>query len=558
MKYITDFFTGKEGSPIRDLGILATIFGIAFFQFLGHMPLIETDEARYMEIPREMIERGDFITPTLNYVKYFEKPPLHYWVNALSIKLFGETEFAARFFGALWGVLGILLVYYLGRKLFGRREAILSALILGTSIGIPVQARINITDTTLTICMTACLGFFLLAIQENEQKKGRFYYLFYFFAALAVLAKGLIGFVLPGAIIFCYLLISRRWRQLREMRLVTGIAFFLLVCAPWFILVSLRNPEFARFFFIHEHFERFLTKVHGRYQPPWFFIPILIGVMLPWSFFIPTAIARVWRERKETGADTRLFLLLWAAVIFAFFSKSDSKLVPYILPVYPALALLLGTTFAAALDRGFSRLKIPALVLSVVNIILGLGCMLYPHLAKDPAFSPGGGIVMGGLLFSLGVIALINTLRSATAPLFAGLVITALLVGIFAPPVIYARIAERKSSRGLALLVKEKAGKDAVVAAFGYSQGLPFYAQRRVVLVGGRNELEFGSRLGDQSAWFIEAEQFNRLWAGPAQVFALIPLGDLESFQKSRQPPPILLGKEGRRALVTNRPDGHP
>ncbi|HEY5513227.1 MAG TPA: glycosyltransferase family 39 protein, partial [Geomonas sp.] len=120
MKFITDFLTGKEGSPARDLGILSLIFGIAFFQFLGRMPLIETDEARYMEIPREMIERGDFITPTLNYVKYFEKPPLHYWVNALSIKMFGETEFAARFFGAFWGVLGILLVYYLGRKLFGR------------------------------------------------------------------------------------------------------------------------------------------------------------------------------------------------------------------------------------------------------------------------------------------------------------------------------------------------------------------------------------------------------------------------------------------------------
>ena len=555
MKIIIDFLTGKEGSPARDLGILAFIFGMAFFQFLGRFPLVETDEARYMEIPREMIERGDFITPTLNYVKYFEKPPLHYWFNALSIKIFGETEFAARFFGALWGVLGILLVYYIGRRLFGRREGILSALILGTSIGIIVQARINITDTTLTICMTACLGFFLLAIQDNEQKKGLYYHLFYIFAALAVLAKGLIGFVLPGVIIFCYLLITRRWRQLREMRLITGILLFLLVCAPWFILVSLKNPEFARFFFIHEHFERFLTKVHGRYEPPWFFIPVLIGVMLPWSFFIPTAITRVWRERKEAGADIRLFLLLWAVIIFAFFSKSDSKLVPYILPVYPALALLLGTTFSSALDRGFAPLKIPAIIFSIVGIILGVGSMVYPHLADNPKISAGGGIIMGGLLFSLGVIALINSVRSRTAPLFAGLAITALLIGIFAPPVIYDNIVKKRSSRELALLVKKKAGKDALIVAFGYSQGLPFYAQRRVILVGDRNELEFGSRQGDQSAWFIDREQFDRLWAGPAPVFALIPLNYLESFQKTIQPPLTLLGKEGRRALITNRPD---
>jgi 4-amino-4-deoxy-L-arabinose transferase-like glycosyltransferase len=558
MNKISEFLTRKEGNPFHDLGILAFIFGIAFFQFLGHLPLIETDEARYMEIPREMIERGDFITPTLNYVKYFEKPPLHYWLNALSIKIFGETEFAARFFGALWGVLGILLVYYFGRKLFGRREALLSALILGTSFGIIVQARINITDTTLTICMTACLGFFLVALQENEQQKGLYYHLFYLFSALAVLAKGLIGIVLPGGIVFCYLLISRRWRLLREMRLVTGIPLFFIVCAPWFILVSQRNPEFARFFFIHEHFERFLTKVHNRYEPPWFFIPVLIGVMLPWSFFLPTAIARVWQKRKEFGADIRLFLLLWAAVIFVFFSKSDSKLVPYILPVYPALALLLGTTFAAALDRDFTSLKKPALLLSAVNIILGVGSMLYPHLAREPKISSGGGIIMGGLLCLLGVIALINTARNKTAPFFAGLAIIALLVGIFVPPVIYTRIAERKSARGLALLAKGKAGQDAIIATFGYEQGLPFYAKRRVIVVGNRNELEFGSRQGDQSAWFIEGNQFDQLWSGPKHVFALIANNDLESFRKTLQPQPVLLGREGRRALITNRPDGLP
>ena len=553
MKLITDFITRKEGSSAGDIGVLAIIFFTAFFQFLGHFPLIGTDEARYMEIPREMIERGDFITPTLNYVKYFEKPPLHYWFNAVAISIFGETEFAGRFFGALWGVLGILLIYHIGRKLFGRREAILSALILGTSIGIIVQARINITDTTLTICMTACLGCFLLAIQENEQNKGRYYYLFYIFSALAVLAKGLIGIVLPGGIIFCFILITRRWCILREMRLVTGIMLFLIVCAPWFIIVSIRNPEFARFFFIHEHFERFLTKVHGRYQPPWFFIPILIGVMLPWSFFVPAAIARIWHERKQTGADNRLFLFLWAAIIFVFFSKSDSKLIPYILPVYPALALLIGVTYSAALDRGFSSLKIPALLLSAVTILLGVGCIAYPHLARDPKISAGGGIIMGGLFFSLGVISLLNVTRRDTTQLFAGLAIMAILIGIFAPPTIYARMAKDRSARELALMVKEKADKNAIVAVFDYEQGLPFYARRRVVVVGGRNELEFGSRQGDQSAWFIEREKYDQLWAGPAQVFTLINLRDLSIFEKNCSPPLILLGKSGSRALISNR-----
>jgi len=174
-----------------------------------------------------------------------------------------------------------------------------------------------------------------------------------------------------------------------------------------------------------------------------------------------------------------------------------------------------------------------------------------------PKITAGGGVIIGGLLLFMGVIALINTLRSRTATLFAGLAITALLVGIFTPPVIYARIVQRKSSRELALLIREKAGKDAMVAVFGYEQGLPFYARRRVIVVGGRNELEFGSRQGEQSAWFIEREKFDQLWAGPAPVFALIALNDLELFKKTTQPPLILLGKDGRRALITTKPDGH-
>jgi len=552
MKFFTAFLTKKEGSPAMDLGVLLTLFGIAFFQFLGRLPLIETDEGRYMEIPREMLESGDFITPTLNYVKYFEKPPLHYWLNALSIKVFGQTEFAARFGSALWGILGIILTYHLGRKLFGRREGLISALILGTSVGYQVQNRLNITDTTLTICMAACLGFFLIAVQDEEKRKGLYYHLFYLFAALAVLAKGLIGIVLPGAVIFCYLLFTRRWAILKEMRLITGIPLFFLVAAPWFVLVSLRNPEFARFFFIHEHFERFLTKVHGRYQPPWYYIPILLGCMLPWSFFIPAAFIRVWKERKSTGADVRLYLALWAIVIFAFFSKSNSKLIPYILPIYPAIALLISGTFVAALDKGFRPLKRHAVTASLVLCILGAGVIVYPQIAAKPAITAAGGAIIGLILLCQGIPALIATARAQVTGLLSALLIFAYIFGIFGPPVIYAKIAAKKSSRELAMIIREKAGKDALVATFEYEQGLPFYTKRRVIVVGGRGELEFGSRQGDQSAWFIELEQFKRLWDSPTPVFALIQQREVEPLQKALATPMKVLGREGRRILITN------
>jgi 4-amino-4-deoxy-L-arabinose transferase-like glycosyltransferase len=553
MKFFYDFLSRKEGNYGKDISLLFLIFGVAFFQFLGTIPLIDPDEGRYAEIPREMLERGDFLTPFLNYVKYFEKPPLHYWLNALSFSLFGENEFAARFPGALMGLLTVLLTYHIGRKLFGRREGLLAALILGTSTGFLVQARINITDMTLTFCMAACLGTFILAARAEERHKGLYYHLLYLFAALAVLAKGLIGIVLPGAIIFCFLLITGRWRLLKEMRLGTGIPLFLLVSAPWFILVSLRNPEFARFFFIHEHFERFLTKVHGRYQPFWFFIPVLAGTMLPWSFFIPAAMKGVWQERQSSAGESRLYLAVWAVVIFLFFSKSSSKLVPYILPVFPALALLMGSVYAGFAETIAKPLKIQGYAVAGLLTILGAGVICYPHVAPRPELSAVGGAVIGAIFLGEGLVTLRNTFQGTPLHLFAGLLLFSYVAGIAAPPFVLAGIAEKKSLRELGLLVREKAGNDAVVASFGLQQGLSFYARKRVVIVGGMGEAEFGSRQGDHSAWFLDLQRFGRLWDSPAPVFALLSAGELKTLQELVQTPPRVVAQKGRKILISNR-----
>ncbi|KAF0218675.1 MAG: glycosyl transferase family [Geobacteraceae bacterium] len=553
MKFITSFLTEKQVSARKDLSLLLLFFGVSFFQFLGKIPLLEPDEGRYAEIPREMLERGDFITPLLNYVKYFEKPPLHYWLNALSFTIFGENEFAARFAGTLCGLLGVLLTYHIGRKLFDRRVGLLSALILGTSVGYLAQSRINFTDMTLTFCLSAALGCFILATRDEEPGKGLYYHLFYIFAALALLAKGLIGIVLPGAIIFLYLLLTKRWMLLKEMRLLTGIPLFLLICAPWFILVSMRNPEFARFFFIHEHFERFLTRVHGRYQPFWYFLPVLAGCMLPWSIFIPAAVKRVWKERRTEGWDHRLFLLLWAAIIFLFFSKSNSKLIPYILPVFPALSILIGDTFSAVFDGKFKPLKIQAYVVAGFLAILGAGLILYPYVAPKPAISTAGGAVMGMIFLCGGVFALRSTFKASAVALFASLALFSFTFGIIGPPFILSGIAERKSLKELGSLAGEKAGSDTMLVSFGFNQGLSFYAKRRVIIVENRGELEFGSKQGDQSAWFIDRPQFGRQWDSSAPVVALLKEAELNELKGFVKAPIKVLGKQGKKILITNR-----
>jgi 4-amino-4-deoxy-L-arabinose transferase-like glycosyltransferase len=553
MQRLISFFTNRKNQFLQDLAFLVITFGTAFFQVLGKFPLMEPDEGRYSEIPREMLERGDFVTPMLNYVKYFEKPPLHYWLNAISMSVFGENEFAGRFPGALCGLLTILVTYHFGRKLFGRREGLLASVVLGSATGFLIQGRINLTDMTLTFCMTAAIGFFLLASRPDETRKGLYYHLFYIFAALAVLAKGLIGFVLPGGIIFLYLLFCRKWSLLKEMRLLTGLPLFLFVAAPWFVLVTQRNPEFFQFFFIHEHFQRFLTKVHGRYQPFWFFIPILLLTMLPWSFFIPQAMVQGWNKRHENNGDVFVFLIIWAVFIFLFFSKSSSKLIPYILPVFAPLALLVGHYFNGLLD-GEKFPKRSAIVVSVVLVIVGSACLIYPHVTPKAYVTAIGGIAIGAAFIIQGIFAFIYSRRNESLPLFLSFSAGGLLLSLLAPHAVFPTMSAKKaSSRELCLLVRDNAGPDTVVVSSGYEQGLPFYAGRRVVVAGGIGELEFGSKIGDQSAWFMTQESLPELWESGRHVMVLIKPNDLEKLNLAIKTPVRILGKDQRRLLITNR-----
>lgn len=554
MKQIINFLTSKEEKSWKDLTFLLLFFGTAIFQFLGRLPLLEPDEGRYAEIAREMLEKMDFITPHLNYVKYFEKPPLLYWLNALSISLFGRNEFAARFPTAVAGLLGILLTYHIGRKIFGRREALFSALVLGTSVGYLAQGRMNIIDMTLTFCMTAALGCFLIAVQDREKRKGLYFHLFYLFAALTVLAKGLIGLVLPGAVIFFYVAFTRQWRLLREMRLATGVPLFLLVCAPWFILVSIDNPEFARFFFIHEHVERFLTKIHNHYQPLWYFIPVLLGCMFPWSLFLPAAVLRLRKENLFSPGSPVLFLSLWVVVVFSFFSLSGSKLIPYILPIFPAVALLIGRTFSLACEEGEKTLRINALVVAFVASILGAGVVLYPFVAQRPKLGVFEVSVMGAVLFAEGVVALLCMRRAGVAGAFGTFCLMSFLLTIVGPQFVFGNLAQRKATPELARIIKQHYEPGVHVASYGwYQQGVPFYTGLRVIVVGDWGELDFGRRQGDNSAWFPDYPAFNRLWDSPSRLMVLVRKRDFDRLRREVKTPVTILGQEGDQLLIANR-----
>jgi 4-amino-4-deoxy-L-arabinose transferase-like glycosyltransferase len=571
-KFIT---RSASGAWLRDLLLLTMVLGIPFFQYLGRLPLIDPDEGRYAEIPREMLERGDLITPTLNYVKYFEKPPLLYWLNAASLKIFGVNEFGARFPSALCGLLTVLATYIIARQLYGRRTALISALILGTSAGFVLQSRIILTDMLLTFCLTAALGSFIVAAaREGRRSRALPWYLFYLFCALATLAKGLIGMLFPAGIIFFYLLLSRRWRLLSEMRLVPGLLLFLAVAAPWFVAVSLRNPEFARFFFIHEHFERFTSTVHGRYQPPWFFVPVLLGTMLPWSFFIPGALSRAWRDRHHDEGRAGLYLLIWTALIFLFFSKSNSKLIPYILPIFPPLAILIGQRIDVLSDGRGREMKGAAIALGLALLVLGAAVLGYAWLPQAvsfltgqlpgwsaplsqfirhaPSFSLVASLTLGGLFLFQGVGALRTAGRNPVA-LFVVLCLASFLLEVFLPRMIMADIARVESPRELSLKAASLAGPNTLIVTFGPMQAVSWYTGRRVLVAGGRDELDFGSRQGDQAAWFPDQQALLALWGGDRHVLMLLKKGEYDTLRTSLNPKAVVKGGAGRHLLISNR-----
>ena len=238
----------------RVLLLLALTALVIWFSNLDSRKLIKPDEGRYAEISREMAASRDWVTPRLNGIKYFEKPPLHYWVTATAFSLFGPHEWTARLWSALSGVLGVILAWYGGQRLFGAAAGVYAAVVLGSSLMYVVVGHLNTLDMGLTLFLFAALCAFLLAQRDQATARENAVWMHTAWAAMAgaVLSKGLVGIVIPGATLVLYTLIQRDWRPWGRLHLISGSLLFLAITAPWFVLVSMRNPEFAWFFFVHE------------------------------------------------------------------------------------------------------------------------------------------------------------------------------------------------------------------------------------------------------------------------------------------------------------------
>ena len=542
---------------------VALLVLIVYFWDLGTYGLIDPDEGRYSEIPREMIESGDFVTPRLNYVKYFEKPALHYWLTAASFVALGQNEFAARLCPVLMGMGGCLLTLALARRMTrSTRGGGLAAAVLASSLLWYALSRINIIDMTLTFFFTLAMAGYRLWLdavpaQGKPAQQGRWWILlFYAGMALATLSKGLIGIVLPGGIAVLHLAATMKTRGGRTLlRLFSpwGMALYFLLTVPWFRAVCAANPDFFDFFFIHEHFTRFLTTAHDRWEPFWFFIPILLAGFVPWTGMLLDAFHAARGKWGILSRDDGLFLGLWFGLPFLFFSLSGSKLIPYILPCMPPLAILIGAAFEGLLREapGARRIIRRFIGLNALILIpLALAGVLYPMFSEGqehllPVTLP---LSASLTLFWLASFVLLWSRGDG----FLLLCVLALVMLLSAEPG-FDVSARRNSPRSLAAVVSENIQPhDTLVAYRNPMQGLGFYMKRRLVVADHLGELEFGAAQEDDPRWFLSTLQLRKLWNGPDRVLLVAQARQLPDLTRALGREPVQLGEAGRTILFSN------
>ncbi|MCP4924145.1 MAG: phospholipid carrier-dependent glycosyltransferase [bacterium] len=538
-----------KNSPLcRDILLLTLAFSLLFAFMLGHRALSIPDEGRYVEIPREMIETGDFVTPRLNGLKYFEKPVLFYWMEALAVSIAPENETVLRLLPAFLGLLGVLGVYIAGVSLFSRRTGILSAIVLGTSLLYYAHTRIIILDMAVSVFISSALLSFLMATRAQNRKSQRWLLaLFFSSCALATLTKGLIGAVLPGGVILFWCLIHRRFEALKLAFTPWGIGLFFLISAPWHILVCLRNPEFFDFYFIHEHFTRFLTTVHRRGQPFWFFVPIVIGGFFPWTGVLVLALRDAWKKRHNQIFS---FLMLWAGLILIFFSAGSSKLIPYIVPIFPPLALLCGFW----LDQHFDKSPTKALRFGI-SLTAGLLFIAALIALEDRDLWSENAV----LPFAL---TLLTVLLSLTlAPIFIKRRFSTLMGATVTGAVLFFTtlngawpLFERPSAKPFVTILKRDFGnpKNVIMYRYFYHDFSP-YMGRVIPLVGNHNELDFGISVEPESPWIWSESKLWDLWKGEQPVFLFFRDHTFERLKKSGRKSFFKVAQFKNNILASNR-----
>jgi len=567
--------------------------------------LLDDADSTHAEAAREMVVTGDYVTLHVNGIRYLEKPPLPYWLVAISYKVFGVNEFSTRLPMVLAVMLlGVLAVCW-GRRAFGERTGIYAGLFVYTCAGVYLFTRIFIPDVLLSLLIAAAMYFFLTAL--GPEAEAWRWYAGYAMMALGVLTKGLIALVFPCGAAFFFLLVTGEWRRWREFRLISGLLLFLAIAAPWHILAGLRNPGTAEhhgffwFYFVNEHFLRFLGKRYPRdYSklPAVLYWTLHLVWLFPWSLYLPAAVktaAAAWRgQRSDFAARTRLLCWIWAGSVLIFFALSTNQEY-YTFPAYLPLLLLLADGVAqcerAECDGGVHAgwLTTSAGSLAVIGVAASAILLVGLWKSRNLPFEPDIGrllseqdteaytlstshmldlsyasfaalrlpaalaavVLLVAPLVSF-ILRLFRRHYSATWVLGAGLA-----VFLVAAHIALGRFGPYLSSKELAQEIAARARPQDQVMIYGdqaFGSSLLFYLRRPIDLVEGRTtSMWFGSTFADAPNIYLSDADLQRDWVGVGRVFLFVP-----PHQKARVdgllPTKFVIAELSSKYVYSNRP----
>ena len=533
-----------------------TLWIVAWFCALSARPLSEPDEGRYAEVAREMWVSGDWLTPRLDGFDFFDKPPLHYWASAIAYSLFGANPFGARLWCALTGLMSMAAVHWAGSRLFSREVGTSAALVLGSSLLFMLGAHINTLDMGVSAFLTVAIALFLVAQFDASAARYRLGLTLGMWVAiaLAVLSKGLIGVVLPGAALVVYACWQRDFAILRRVSPLTGAAVVLLICAPWFVEMCRRHPEFFDYFFIRQHVTRFLTNEDNRNKQIWFYVPVVLLGLFPWCLFIPLKknafAAIIHREPAQ------VFLLSWVAIVFFFFTVSHSKLPFYILPLFPALALIIALFLASLSARALIvRLWVTATLLLCFYAFAQLAAPFITPSSKSELVSHGLHTLASALLpILIATIVSIALAHAGRRQLIVWVIALASLTGWQWALHSYAADADFNSAKQAADLLRPSIDANTKIFTFQRNlRGLPFYLGHFVVVVGHADDDISPSLPSSPSHYVADPAQFETMWKNDSNAVALIPVEDMPTLNKSDLPY-YTLGKTSSLIAISRTP----
>ena len=574
-----------------DILIILIIAAVFLLYKIGSYPLFVPDEGRYPEVAREMLATGNWLSPTVLGSPFLDKPILYYWVEALSMRVFGVTVWAIRFPGAVFGVFGCIVAYVIAGSCFSRLAGLLAAafLLLGPLyFGASHYANL---DLQFAIWFSASMGAFILGLKLRYSKYSRntCMILMYVFAAMAFLTKGLMGFVFPILIIGIWVVLFKRWVLLKYMQIPIGLCVFFIIVLPWVFASQEINSHFFYYFFYYQQIGRYVGSSYNNPMPFWFYLPICIAGMIPWSTLSLAAWPRVYKiwgymgeclEKRYVNEyecfkpeGVIAFLVLWVIVLFVFFSIPTSKIVGYILPLMVPMAVLFGVYFSNHIK------SIGFYIFSWLNVILFafLGFVLWnienfigEHAASKiidfPFFAHTMDFIVAIFIVAIIVNALLLLVRKRLLTIWVWMI----MIAIFDLSLVYvAPTFNRHTILPMLDEVRDEITPNTVIVDLDqYNQDLPIYLNRNIYVVYDWDSVDLDTQdnwasdfvRGDMMAntpspYLLDPVDFEQMWSnysGQKKIVVFSSKGVYKKWKSLLDPKPHLLAESDTQAVFSN------